>query len=279
MLTQKTITEISKLLKLKPEDITAALKDEKELDLELPADLTVLTTTELESRDAAQKNEGIKVGKEIGIKEVRTAAGLDETVGKDAAKVAAAIGAKFVTEAKIPADEKVKEVTKQNELLTQKLAEKDTELTTEKQKASQYGIDRKIIAAMPKNRAAKFEDDEILDILKNKHIKEIDGQLVAVDKTGEPIRDKATTKPVDLATGLNTIFTEREWLTPAGAGGAGAGGRGGKDDPGKNIFSKKSEVIAHFAEKGVSMNGEGSKEIVAKIAECAKDNPDFDMNN
>jgi paraquat-inducible protein B len=277
MLTQKTITEISKLLKMKPEDILTALKDEKEVDLELPADLTVLTTAELEARDTAQKNEGIKAGKEIGVKEVRTAAGLDETVGKDAAKVAAAIGAKFVTEAKIPADEKVKEVTKQNELLTQKLAEKDTELATEKQKASQYGIDRKIIAAMPKNRAAKFEDDEILDILKNKHIKEIDGQLVAVDKTGEPIRDKATTKPVDLATGLNTIFTEREWLAPAGAGGA--GGRGGKDDSLKTLFTKKSEVIAHFAEKGISMNGEGSKEIVAKIAECAKDNQDFDMNN
>lgn len=278
MLTQKTIDEIAKILKLKPADIKSAITDEKEVDIELPTDLTVLTATELETRDSAQKNEGIKIGKEIGVKDVRTAAGLDETSGKDASKVAAAIISKAVTDAKIPSDEKVKEVTKQNELLTQKLAEKDTEIATEKQKATQYSIDRKIFAAMPKNRAAKLEDDEILDILKSKHVKEIDGQLVAVDKSGEPIRDKATTKPVDLATGLTAIFTEREWLAAAGSGGA--GGRGGKDDPGgKAMFSKKSEVIAHFTEKGVSMNGEGGKEIVAKIAECAKDNPEFDMNN
>ena len=279
MLSQKTITSIAKFLRLKSEDITTAISDEKEVDIELPADLTVLSATELESRDTAQKNEGIKAGKEIGIKEVRTAAGLDETFGKDPGKIASAIIAKAVTDAKVPADEKVKELNKQNELLVQKIAEKDSEIATEKQKASQYGIDRKIIAAMPKNRAAKLEDDELLDILKSKHIKEIDGQLVAIDKTGEPIRDKATTKPVDLVTGLNTIFTDRDWLEAKGAGG-GTGGRGGKDDPGKNgIFTKQSEVIAHFAEKGISMNGEGSKEIVAKIAECVKANPDFDMVN
>ncbi|MBP7398179.1 MAG: hypothetical protein KA954_01240 [Chitinophagales bacterium] len=279
MLKKDIIKKIATLLKIEESALTTAIADDKEVDLEISDDLHILTQPELEARDIAQKNEGIKTGKEIGAKEVRTAAGLDESVGKDAKKIAEAIATKAVADAKVPANEKITELTKQNELLTTKLSEKETEIETAKKQVNQIGIDRKILTAMPKNRLGIFEDDEMLDVIKSKHIKEVDGAEVVVGKDGEVIRDPKTTKPVDLKTGLLTIFTERKWLDTEGGGGAG-GGRGKGDEGGgkPGIFTKKSEVIAHYESQGKSLNGEASTEIVAAIAKAAKDNAEFDMN-
>lgn len=277
MLKKEHIQKVASLLKIKEADLSAAITDEKEIDIVIPEDLQVLTTAELETRDTEKKNDGIKAGKEIGVKEVRTAAGLDESIGKDVSKVAAAIAAKAVADAKIPANEKVNELTTQNQLLTQKLADKEKEVETEKGKATQFTTDRKILTAMPKNRAQLLEDDEMLDIIKAKHIKEVDGELVVVGKDGQPLRDKATTKPLGLTEGLTAIFTERKWLEEAGGA---AGGRGGKDEGGKaGAFSKKSEVIAHYEAQGKSLNGEAGAEVIAKLQELAKADPSFDMNN
>ena len=276
MLNTETIAKMAVLLKVPAADLTAAIKDEKEVAVEIQEELTVLTKTELETRDTSQKNEGIKTGKEIGAKEVRTAAGLDENAGKDPKKIADAIIAKAIGDAKIPANEKVTELTKQNELLNQKLTEKDGEIETERKKSAQVSTDRKILTAMPKNRVALFDDEEYLDIAK-KSIKEVDGQLVVCGKDGEPIRDTKTTKPLDLNAGLLAVFTERKWLEKEGGGAA--GGRGGKDEKGAaGVFTKKSEVIADFEKQGKSMNGEEGKEIVAKLAELAKADAGFDMN-
>lgn len=280
MLKKEQIKTIADLLKIKEADLTAAISDEKEVDLTLPENIHMLTQEELDARDEAKKNDGIKAGKEIGAKEVRTAAGLDESVGKDAKKIAEAIAEKAQKDAKVPADAKVTELTTQNKLLQQKLAEKDTEIEAEKKKSSQIATDRQILTSMPKNRAETLADDEYLDVIKAKHIKEIDGSLVVVGKDGEPIRDPKTTKPLNLSSGLMTIFKERKgWLAEEGAGGA-AGGRGGKDDTGgKGGFKKRSEVIAHYEAMGKSINGEAGQEIVAKLSELAKDDPTFDMNS
>lgn len=276
MLKKDTITQIAGLLKLKESDLTTALADEKEVDLTLTENLHVLTQVELDARDLAQKNDGIKTGKEIGVKEVRTAAGLDESIGKDAKKVADAIHSKAIADAKIPADAKVTELTKQNELLTQKISEKDIEIETEKKRSAQVSTDRQILTAMPKNRADLFQDDEYLDVIKSRHIKELDGALVVTGKDGEPLRDPKTTKPLDIASGLLSVFTDRKWITEPGAG----GGRGGKDEkPNTGAFSKKSEVIAHFEAQGKSINGEFGQEIVAKLTELAKADTSFDMNS
>jgi len=279
MLKAEDLKKIAGFLKVKEADLKAAIEAEKETDIELPADLHVFTEAELESRDSAQKNEGIKAGKEIGFKELKKAAGLPEDApSKDPAEIVEAISAKAVKDAKIPVDAKVNELTTQNNLLTQKLAEKDTEIENEKKKSSQVATDRLILTAMPKNRAETLADDEYLDVIKAKHIKEVDGQQVVVGKDGEVLRDPKTTKPLDLATGLTTIFTERKWIAEGGAGGA--GGRGGKDEkPANGVFTKRSEVIAHYEAQGKSINGEAGKEIVAKLNELSKADPSFDMNS
>jgi len=277
MLKKETVTKFATLLKVKEADLIAAIADANEVDFAVPEDLQVLTQAELDNRDTAQKNEGIKAGKEIGVKEVRTAAGLDEGVGKDPKKIADAIITKAVTDAKVPTDAKVTELTTQNQLLTQKLADKDLEIEGEKKKSAQVATDRSILSAMPKNRAESLQDDEYLDVIKSRYIKQLeDGTTVVVGKDGEPLRDPKTTKPLDLAAGLLSVFTERKWVAESGAG----GGRGGKDEkPATGSFSKKSEVIAHYETLGKSMNGEAGQEIVAKLAELAKADPSFDINN
>lgn len=254
-----------------------ALKDDEDVNISIAEDLIVLTQAEQEARDKEKENNGIKTGKELGYKEIKKAAGLAEDApSKDPAKLSEAIAAKAVADAKIPSNEKVQELTTQNQLLTKKLEEKETEIETVKKQANQFTTDRKILTALPKNRATVLEDDEILEIIRSKHIKEVDGELVVAGRDGEILRDKATTKPLGLAEGLQTIFTERKWIDE---GGGAAGGRGGKDEPGKpSVFTKKSQVIEYYAAQGKSINGEFGAEIVAKIAECAKD-ASFDMNS
>jgi hypothetical protein len=63
MLKKETLQLLATLTKTKLETLEAAIKDEKEVDIEIPADLTVLTKEELDTRDEAQKNVGIKAGK------------------------------------------------------------------------------------------------------------------------------------------------------------------------------------------------------------------------
>ena len=77
MLSKKTIDSVAALLKVKAEDITAAIADTKEVDLVLDPDIQTFTKTELETRDTSTKDAGksehIKAGKEIAIKELNGA--------------------------------------------------------------------------------------------------------------------------------------------------------------------------------------------------------------
>jgi hypothetical protein len=279
MLKPDQIKTIAGFLKIKETDLSSAITAADEVELTIPDDMHVLTQTELDARDTAQKNEGIKAGKEIGAKEVRTAAGIDETVGKDPKKIADAIKAAAVKDAKIPADEKNALLTTQVSDLQKLLQDKDKEIETEKSKATSFIRDREILTAMPKNRSELLQDDEMLDVIKAKHVKEIDGKLVVVGSDGQPLKDPKTTNVLDLQSGLLKVFSERKgWLTDAGSGGS--GGRGGKDEKGGgSAFTKKSEVIEWFEKEGKSITGEASKEIVAKLAELKKADATFDMDN
>lgn len=278
MLKEETLIKIATLIKVPAEKLKAAITGDKEADVEIPEDLIVFTKDEIETRDTNQKNEGIKAGKEIGIKEVRKAAGLDENASKDPAKVAQAIIDKATADAKVKPDEKVTQLQEQVNLLQKSLGEKDNEINTHKQTAASVSLDRKIFAAFPKERSETLTDDEYITLIKSSHnIKEVDGKLV-IEKDGQILRDGKTQNPLPLNDAIGGIFKERKgWLTESGAG---AGGRGGGDkNPPVGAFSKKSEVIADYERQGKNINGAAGQEIVAKLAELKKANPSFDMEN
>lgn len=273
-LKKEAIEKIAKLTKIKTADLEAALKDEKEVDVTIPEDITTFTNDELESRDQAQKKLGEKDGREIGIKEVKKAAGLPEDApSKDPAKVAQAIIDKATTDAKVKPDEKVTQLTEQVNLLQKQLGEKDTEVTQHKTAAQQAALDRKILTAFPKERASHLNEDEYLTLLKGQYqFKDVDGNII-VEKDGKPLRDPKTTNPLPLVDAVKTIFTERKWVEEGGAGGA--GGRGGAGSSGGGKPTKLSDLKAKFTAEGKNLNGEEfSKAVMAAV----KEDKDFDMN-
>lgn len=279
MLKATDLAKISKLIKIPVADLEKAIKDTAEVDVAVPEDLTVLTAAELETRDNNSKNDGIKAGKEIGVKEVREKAGLEAGIGKDPEKVAKAIAEKAITDAKIEPDKKVKLLDDQIKQLQTALGEKDSEIATERKKAGESAQDRKILASMPKNRADFLSDDQYLTLIKGSLvIEEVEGKQV-VKKGGEVLRDPATKNPLTVEAAITGLFTESKgWLAEAGAGGAG-GGRGAGDTKILNTFTKRSEVVAHFEAQGKSINGEAGQEISNKLAELKKANAEFDLVN
>jgi hypothetical protein len=273
-LKKEAIEKIAKLTKIKTADLEAALKDEKEVDVTIPEDITTFTNDELESRDQAQKKLGEKDGREIGIKEVKKAAGLpEEAPSKDPVKVAQAIIDKATTDAKVKPDEKVTQLTEQVNLLQKQLGEKDNEVTQHKTAAQQEALNRKILTAFPKERASHLNEDEYLTLLKGQYqFKEVDGAII-VEKDGKPLRDPKTTNPLPLTDAVKSIFTERKWVEEGGAGGA--GGRGGAGSSGSGKPTKLSDLKAKFTAEGKNLNGEEfSKAVMAAV----KEDKDFDMN-
>lgn len=272
-LTAATKKRVASLLKIKEADLETALKDEKEVDLAIAEDIEVFTKEELETRDKTQQNEGIKAGKEIGIKEVRKAAGIEEGGSKDPAKVAEAITAKVAADLKLKPDEKVTQLTDQVNLLQKQLSEKDAAIETANKTASEAALDRRILAAFPKDRSSALEDDEYLTLIKATYqFKQVDGKDT-IEKGGQVLRDAKTTNPLDLNAAVGSIFSERKgWKGEAKDVPGGRGGNDGKPTAG---FTKMSELKEHFKSQGKSMLGDEFRDAVKQAADA---NKEFDMN-
>jgi len=278
-LKKEIIEKIATTLKLDMKVFGEAIAATEEKDIEIP-ELQVFTNDELTTRDKNNKDEGIKTGKEIGAKEVRKAAGIDETGSKDPAKIAEAIKTKAVEDAKINPDARVVELGKQIETLKSTIQEKDIEVSRAKEAVTGLQLDRRIFSALPKNRADVLTDDEYIGSVKNVfNITSVDGKEI-VSKNGKELRDTKTGEPIELTTAVNDYFTERKgWLAEAGGGAAGGRGAGDKGGGGSGTFTKKSQVIDHYEKQGININGmEGGQKITAELAKLAKENPDFDMN-
>lgn len=272
-----TLQKLAALTKLKEEDIANAAKDEKEVDLAIPEG-EVFSSADISARDENKKQEGITIGKEMGAKEVKKAAGLDEKSSKDPAKIFENIKEKVLAEAKIPPSEQVAQLNEQITLLKKTLGEKDTEIETHKGVAITAARDRKLLSFFPSNRANVLSDDEYLTLIKaNLQFEEKDNVL-QVKKDGVLLRDPKTQDPLSAKDAIAGMFSERSgWLN--GESGVGGLGRGGKDNQKPaGGFSKKSEVITYYESQGVTLTGADAKKITDEIAKCAKDDPNFDMN-
>lgn len=275
-LKREALQKIAALLKISEAEIETAIKGEAEIDITIP-EVTVFTKDELDQRDTNQKNDGIKIGKEIGVKEVRKAAGIDEGGSKDPAKAAQQISEKALAEAKMKPDEKVIELSKQIDTLKTTLSAKEQEIESANQKVSGVLLDRTIFSSLPKERADVLTDDEYISAIKsNFSINNIDGNLV-ISRGGKELRDPKTAMPVDLGTAVKDYFGERKgWMNGEQQQ---QGGRGAGDSGTRGAFTKKSQVIDHYEKQGININGsEGSQKIASELAKIAKENPDFDMN-
>jgi hypothetical protein len=138
MLKKETILRIAALLKIKAEDIEAAIKDEKEVDLAIDEKLSAFSEEEVTTLKENEYKRGSVSAVEIAVKDIKQKKGLDFT-GKTIDGLLDAAEKKALSDAKIePAkqvtelQEKLKTVQATATELQTKLTEKETEIFSAK---------------------------------------------------------------------------------------------------------------------------------------------------
>lgn len=273
--------------KYKITGLVAAHEAATETDVAIPEDVTVLTAAELAQRDANQKaagkTEGITVGKELVVKDLKTAAGLtyDGEGSKDPARFVTELTKKVEDGAKIEPNAQVTQLKEQVANLQKSVTEKDGQVNNLKAAAESSALDVDIIAAMPANRkgvdAGGMSDKEYLTLIKSQLQTERDeaGALV-IKREGQVLRDPTTQNPLNLQTAISGVFTERKWTGEAGDNRSGRGGGSSQGNSGAKPM-KLSEATKEW-ETANPGKGTMSPEFQEHIKGLVKDNKDFDMN-
>jgi len=273
----KNLEAIAKLLKLDPAKLLEAAKSDQEVEVEVPANLQVFTKAELDTREANLKSTNIEAGKEIMVKELKKATGL-EFAGKDPEKFINEYKAKVLKDENISVDDKIKEKDKTIEGLRKNLGEKDNEITGLKTKASQAEADSKILGLLPKERASILTDQQYLSLIKQEYeLTEHEGKPAVKNlKTGEIEKDKTTFAPLAPDVVIKGHFEGAKWIADLGAGaGAGQGGRGAVDSKPAGGIQNMKQFKEHATSQGWNLNGEQARAELNKITTA---NPNFDFN-
>jgi len=277
-LKQDAKDKLKTIFKLDVDKLIAAAIAADEVDLELPADVTVLTAADLATRDENMKTVGKKEGesigetkgKEIAVKKIAKKMALDEAaIGSDIDKLEAAAQAKFKA-GDAGLQEQVNALLADKERLT-------GEVTQEKTKAELAIFDQTLISMFPAGRTADLKDSERLLLLKNDlQFETIDGKRVA-KRGGVIVADPNTHAPLPIDQVLTSVFTERKWIGGAG----GDGGRGGGNSGG-GTGTGGIKKLSGFTEKWIAENpgkNEISPEFDTALQTHMKANTDFDLNS
>jgi len=268
MLKTETITRVATLLKIKPEDLTAAIKDEKEVDVIIDEKLATFTDDEITQVKNNEYKNGKKAGEEMAVDTVKKEMELEFT-GKTVKGLAEAVAKKTLADAKIEPEKKVTElqeklfnVQKTATELEKKLAEKDNEVASVR-------INGEVFKHIPVIEG--WEPEEVLNLMKGKgyEFKAVEGKTV-VFKDGKELQDKLS-NAVPIKDVVTTFIAEKKLIPGAAAAG---GGRGKGDEGGRVGFTKLSEIKAKFKADGKSELG---TEFADAVKEAAKTDG-FDMN-
>ncbi len=227
--------------------LTKALEDKTEVSIE--SDVVIRTAEENETFVNNLKDQQIKVGKEIGIKEFKKHVGL-EVEGKDYQKVADAFKDKIVSESNISIDEKENEWKTDLETLKTSNTELITKLEQAETKSQgiekQYKVSRQLDKFMPETLTIPKDDMSL--ILSNKFEFDINenGQFVAKDKlTGNVLQDAATLSPTPLDKVLGGFFESNPAYLKATEGGAGGTDSGGSGKISLDAYTKTLNEAGH----------------------------------
>lgn len=265
-----------KLFKALGFDVTkleAAIKDENEVDFELPA-INNLTDDQLAERDkntiAAAKPDILKEGKQTGIeianKAIAKKFNLTDVDHKDPDKVIAALEGSV---AKGDAGLKDQIALLQKDKLTLEQA-----IESEKTNARALQFDSELIGYFPPNRTADLSDRERLALIKlNLEFADDNGTRV-VKKDGQVLRDKTTQAPIQVKDAIGSLFTDKKWISNGGGG-----GRGGDDNLGGGKGIKK---MSQAQEQFIKDNPEGnlmSPAFTNYVASIAKESPEFSYDD
>lgn len=270
MISKKSKDLIAKLLKVKPEDVDAAIADTtKEIDLTIDENLQVFTADEIATRDtnnvATGKRDGQTIGetigKELAIKAIKTKLGITDA-SKDPDAVAGIIQTTLTTD---------KDAVKRLELLQNDIKERDLKIATVEKERDAVKGDTELLTLLPSNRASILQTSEHLSIVKNN----LEFTAEGVKYKGEILRNPTTHAQLTKEEAIKHFYTERKLFSEeTGAGGRGGGNEGGAG--GKHKTLKEFSTAWQTANPGKNVMGQEYNQAVAK--ELA-DNPDMDMNS
>lgn len=269
MLKKETIALIAKLTKTKEADIEAAIKDEKEVDVEIDEKLTPFSEDEIIQLKNNEYKNGKEKGVEMVVKETKEKLKLDFQ-GKTIDGLVEAAKKQALEDAKIEPEKKVKELQEKVTTLQATVQEQETKLKEKDTEVSTVKINGELFKNVP--AGTTLEADEVIGIMKLKgyDFKLEDGKLVAL-KDGKVLQDKVA-NPLPVRQVIEEFVTEKKLV---GAQEPDPGGRGGGSGKPPVKFSKLSEVKKHFEDNKKSLLGQEFAETVAK---AAAENKEFVMD-
>lgn len=270
-LKKETLQRIAVLTKVKVEDLEAAIKDDKEVDVAIDEKLTVMSETEVTTLKTNEYNSGKSKGVEMAVKETKEKLELDFQ-GKTIDGLIEAHKKKVLDEAKINPEKKVtdleqKVLTLQKTITEQEktIAEKETEVTGVKIN----GELMKHIPSFGEEGPALGSDDVIAMMNRNGYEFKLENGKVVPYKDGKQLQDKLS-NPREAKEVVSDFLKQKKFITddktPAG--------RGSGDKRPASKAGTLTELKDKFKAEGKSLLG---SEFSAAVEAAAKENKDFDM--
>lgn len=265
-----------KALGLDPEKLIEAAKAEAEVAIEVPTDVTVIKTADLQTRDANNietgkktgETEGEKKGRELAAKAFKKKFNLDEKLPNDPDKIVEAVN-ETLNKGDVALKQQVDLLMKDKETLLNEKQQLQLSAKAAQQEA-------RLISLFPAKRGTDLKDSERLTLLKmDLQIEEVDGKEV-VKRNGEILKDPNTHAPIPVDKAIGDYFTERKWI----AAGTGGGGRGSDDKPPTGGGGDGIKSMTKFTEKWKAENpgaNEVSPEFDAALSKHVKEVPDFNF--
>jgi len=195
-------------------------------------------------------NKGKIVGREMMFKEAKEKYSVDFE-GKTLDKFVEAYKAKVIADAKIKPDEKIKELTSDNDKLRSNYTTLENDFTAFKNVQSENQLrvskDQKILSFIPEN-GLKVDRDIALIALKAKSGIDInfnDDKGAIVTQNGVIQKDEKTLQPVDIKTFILENITALNLLEKNGGGAGGSDETGGGNATSYDLFVKEMEIAGN----------------------------------
>jgi uncharacterized coiled-coil protein SlyX len=270
MLKPETIKSIATLIKIKPADLEAAIKDEKEIDVTIDEKLSVFSEDELTQLKANEYKNGKSSGVEMAVKDAKEKLGLEFT-GKTIDGLIDAATKKAMEDAKIEPTKQVQELTEKLKTVQSTAQELQTKLQEKEGEVSSIKAESAVIKDIPTNTTLPAQ--KVLGLMKmdGYEYKVNDGKIVWY-KDGQLLNDKLGNS-FDTKTIVGEYVTENK--LSAGSGDEGMGGRGGGDGKPPASFTALSQIKKVFTESGKNLQGQ---EFADAVKKAVSENPDFKMD-
>jgi hypothetical protein len=271
MLKKEQLQKIASLLKIKEDDLEAAIKDEKEIDLKID-ELHSFTMAELTTLKNNEYKNGKEKGVEMAVKDVKEKLSLDFQ-GKTIDGLIEATTKKALEDAKVEPEKKVKELQEKLATVQNSYKEVERKLLDKESEISSLQINSEVYKHIPtfgENSPALGQDD-ILQLMKANgyEFKSENGAVIAY-RGGMAVQDKLS-NPVAIKEVVSSFLIEKKLTAEDKA----PSGRGAGMTPATTKFATLSEIKKQYEQAGKSLLG---KEFADEVAKAAKDNPEFAMD-